>query len=144
METQSIIEAQNAIETYFIKAYLIYLPIIIVLTFFVARTLFQSGKSFMLDIFHGREEIANATNQLFKVGFYLLNLGFGLLIMKISYAELGNDRQLIEILSGKVGRFAIYLGIMLFFNLYLFFRGKKKAKENKAQKVPLKINYEEK
>ena len=28
----------------------------------------------MLDIFKGREEIANATNKLFETGFYLLNL----------------------------------------------------------------------
>ncbi len=125
-------------ETYFIKAYLIYLPIIIILTFFVARTLFQSGKVFMIDIFNGREEIAKATNQLFKVGFYLLNLGFGLLIMKIAidYNELlDSNRELIEILSGKIGRFALYLGVMLFFNLYLFFRGKKKAAENRKGKV---------
>lgn len=119
-------------ETYFIKAYLIYLPIVLVLTYLVARTLFQSGKTFMLDIFNGRKEIAHATNQLFKVGFYLLNLGFGLLIMKISIYHnevFDTNRELIEILSGKIGKFAVYLGVMLFFNLFLFFRGKKKAKE---------------
>ena len=124
-------------ETYFIKAYLIYLPVVIVLTYFVARTLFQSGRIFMLDIFGGREEIAEATNQLFKVGFYLLNLGFGLLIMKIAVNynnPMDTNRELIEILTGKIGRFAVYLGIMLFFNLYLFFRGKKKAKENRKIK----------
>ncbi|MAY82626.1 MAG: hypothetical protein CMP59_00690 [Flavobacteriales bacterium] len=124
-------------ESYFIKAYLIYLPIVIVLTFLVARTLFQSGKTFMLDIFSGREEIANATNQLFKVGFYLLNLGFGLLIMKVSVygsEHLDSNRELIEILSGKIGKFAVYLGIMLFFNLFLFFRGKKKAREQRIQR----------
>lgn len=134
-------------EIYFIKAYLIYLPIVIVLTYFVARTLFQSGKIFMLDIFHGRKEIATATNQLFKVGFYLLNLGFGLLIMKIATVynnPFDTNRELIEVLSGKVGRFAVYLGIMLFFNLYLFFRGKKKAKQNAAAKTEGKVIYDKK
>lgn len=131
-------------EKYFITAYLIYLPVIILLTIFVARTLFQSGKSFMLDIFHGREGIANATNELFKVGFYLLNIGFGLLIMKIAYSihnPLDTYREVIEILSGKIGRFAVYLGIMLFFNLYLFFRGKKKAKENAMPKKAPKVLF---
>jgi F0F1-type ATP synthase assembly protein I len=37
-----------------------------------------------------------------------------------------------EELSSKLGGFSIYLGITLFFNLFLFFRGKKKAKENQA------------
>ncbi|MFJ7359353.1 hypothetical protein [Pedobacter suwonensis] len=38
--------------------------------------------------------------------------------------------NLIETLSAKIGGFAIYLGMMLFINLYFFFRGKRKAKEN--------------
>jgi hypothetical protein len=40
---------------------------------------------------------------------------------------------LIEQLSYKIGGFTIYLGIMLFLNLYLFFRGKRKAKENRME-----------
>lgn len=108
--------------------YAIYLPIAIFLTYYVSRTLFQNGKIYMLDIFKGREEIANATNKLFETGFYLLNLGFALMILTIN--EYRNDYQtLIEALSYKIGGFSIYLGFMLFFNLYFFFRGKRKAKE---------------
>ena len=108
--------------------YAIYLPIAIFLTYYVSKTLFQNGKIYMLDIFKGREEIANATNKLFETGFYLLNLGFALMILTIS--EYKNDYQtLIEALSYKIGGFSIYLGIMLFVNLYFFFRGKRKAKE---------------
>lgn len=108
--------------------YAIYLPIAIFLTYYVSRTLFQNGKIYMLDIFKGREEIANATNKLFETGFYLLNLGFALMILTIS--EYKNDYQtLIEALSYKIGGFSIYLGLMLFVNLYFFFRGKRKANE---------------
>lgn len=112
-------------------AYLIYLPIIIVLTWYVAHTLFKNSKVFMLDIFSGKTEIANATNTLFETGFYLLNLGFALLIMEVAY-EITNNRSLLEILSAKIGGFAIYLGIMLFFNLYLFFRGRRISKMKTA------------
>ena len=108
-------------------AYLIYLPVIIVLTWYVAHTLFKNSKVFMLDIFSGKQEIAYATNTLFETGFYLLNLGFALLIMEVSY-QITNSRSLLEILSSKIGGFAIYLGIMLFFNLYLFFRGRRISK----------------
>jgi len=109
--------------------YFIYLPIALTLTFIVSRTLFKNGKIFMLDIFKGREEIANATNRLFETGFYLLNLGFALMILKLDVYE-NTYQALVEALSYKVGGFSIYLGIMLFFNLYFFFRGKRKAKEN--------------
>ena len=110
--------------------YFIYLPIALGLTYFVARTLFKNGKVFMLDIFNGQEEIANATNMLFKVGFYLLNLGYALLILKISSYDFNETYQnLIEVLSQKIGGFTIYLGIMLFFNLFLFFKGRKKSRQ---------------
>jgi hypothetical protein len=112
-------------------AYVIYLPVIIVLTWYVAHTLFKNSKVFMLYIFHGKTDIALSTNTLFETGFYLLNLGFALLIMEVS-AEISNSRNLLEILSAKVGGFAIYLGIMLFFNLYLFFRGRRISKMRSA------------
>ena len=108
-------------------AYLIYLPIVTVLTWYVAHTLFKNSKVFMLDIFHGKADIATATNKLFETGFYLLNLGFAFWVMEISYA-VSNQQSLLEILSAKIGGFCIYLGVMLFFNLYLFFRGRRKAK----------------
>ena len=109
-------------------AYLIYLPIVILLTWYVAHTLFKNSKVFMLDIFHGRTEIAFSTNKLFETGFYLLNLGFALWILEIP-SSIFNERVLLEKLSVKIGGFSIYLGVMLFFNLYLFFRGKKVAKQ---------------
>ncbi len=115
-----------------IIAYSIYLPVTIGLTYYVARVLFRNGKVFMLDIFRGREEIATSTNKLFQVGFYLLNIGFALLTLK-SKGLIASTQGVFEVLSEKIGGFSIYLGIMLFMNLYLFFRGKKKAKENQLR-----------
>jgi hypothetical protein len=114
--------------SYTVIAYFIYLPIAILLTWYVAQTLFRNGLVFMRDIFFGREEIAKATNSLFKIGFYLLNIGFALFILQI-YGTLNGVQGIIEVLSTKIGGFSIYLGIMLFFNLFLFFRGKKVAKQ---------------
>lgn len=112
--------------------YFIYVPVALLLTYVVSRTLFKNGKIFMMDIFKGREEIADATNRLFETGFYLLNIGFALRILEI---DLYNDtyQELVEALSFKIGGFAIYLGVMLFLNLYFFFRGKRKARENAAE-----------
>lgn len=109
--------------------YAIYLPIAIALTFYVSKTLFRNSKIYMLDIFKGREEIANATNKLFETGFYLLNLGFALLILEMNIYQ-DSYQLLIEKVSYKIGGFTIYLGVMLFLNLYFFFRGKRKSNEN--------------
>lgn len=108
--------------------YAIYLPIALFLTYYVSKTLFKNSKVYMLDIFKGREEIAIATNKLFETGFYLLNLGFALMILEMNVYN-DSYQNLIEALSYKIGGFAIYLGLMLFLNLYFFFRGKRKARE---------------
>ncbi|UYQ94585.1 hypothetical protein MKQ68_05705 [Chitinophaga horti] len=117
-------------------AYLIYLPLVILVTWYVARTLFKNGRVFMLDIFNGKTEIAFATTRLFETGFYLLNLGFAFWIMNI-YNNVEDNTQLLEVLSHKIGGFCIYLGVMLFFNLYLFFRGRRVARERaRMQELP--------
>lgn len=108
--------------------YAVYVPIALGLTFYVSRTLFKNSKIYMLDIFKGRNEIAIATNKLFETGFYLLNLGFALMILKLN-PYITTYQSLVEALSYKIGGFAVYLGIMLFINLYFFFRGKRKASQ---------------
>lgn len=113
--------------TYNLTAYAIYLPIILTLTVIVSELLFRNAKVFMMDIFHQKSDIALATNSLFKVGFYLLNFGFALLI--IEFNQLITGESLVVGLSKKVGGFSIYLGLMLLFNLLLFMRGRKKSNE---------------
>lgn len=110
-------------------AYLIYLPIAILMTILVAKTLFKNGLIFMNDIFHQKLEIAGATNSLFKIGFYLLNIGFALAI--IHMYKIDNAEDLIVSLSTKLGGFAIYLGAMLMCNLVLFMKGRSRALNKK-------------
>ncbi|MCB4807700.1 hypothetical protein LG651_05515 [Tamlana sp. 62-3] len=116
-----------------IIGYVIYLPIVIALTIFVSKMLFKNGKIFMIDIFKGKETIALATNKLFETGFYLINIGFALFIMQIHYYSQTpiTSQTLMELLSKKIGGFTIYLGVMLFINLFLFFRGRRKSNQTK-------------
>ncbi|HLV45481.1 MAG TPA: hypothetical protein VKY32_00410 [Flavobacterium sp.] len=112
-------------------AYFIYLPIAIGLTYYVAFVLFKNSLVYMNDIFQNRPDVAKATNNLFRIGFYLLNVGFALYILEMSFSYNAGTQQLIEQLSYKVGGFSIYLGIMLFINMFLFFRGKKISKQRR-------------
>ena len=118
--------------------YTIYLPIVILLTLYVAHILFRNANVFMLEIFSGKTEIALSTNKLFEVGFYLINIGFALLILKFKLPNgeiLDTKQELMEVLSYKIGGFSIYLGVMMFLNLLMFFRGRRKAKEGKRRAV---------
>ncbi len=109
-----------------LTAYYIYLPVVITLTLIVANQLFKNGKIFMFDIFSGQKDIAMATNSLFKIGFYLLNIGFALTI--IYFKEMTGSADMIVRLSTKIGGFMIYLGLMMMLNLLLFMRGRKAAR----------------
>lgn len=109
-----------------LTAYYIYLPVVISLTLIVANQLFKNGKIFLFDIFSGQKDIALATNSLFKIGFYLLNIGFALTI--IYFDEIAGKADMIVRLSTKIGGFMIYLGMMMLLNLLLFMRGRKAAR----------------
>ena len=108
-------------------AYAIYLPISIGLTTFVSQHLFKNSKIFMLDIFNQQEDIAMATNKLFKIGFYLINIGFALKIIKIY--SLSDYKNLVEVLSTKLGGFSIYLGIVMVIFIVFFLNGRKASKK---------------
>ncbi|SHG16380.1 hypothetical protein [Chryseobacterium vrystaatense] len=111
--------------TYNFTAYMIYLPIVIALTVLVSQFLFKNSKTFMIDIFHQKKDIAMATNSLFKIGFYLLNIGFALCI--IEFFQIETVERLVVALSKKIGGFSIYLGLMMLLNLLLFLKGRKHA-----------------
>ncbi|WP_294198929.1 hypothetical protein [uncultured Chryseobacterium sp.] len=111
--------------TYNFEAYMIYLPIVILLTVLVSQFLFKNSRTFMIDIFHQKEDIAMATNSLFKIGFYLLNIGFALCI--VEFFQIETVESLVVALSEKIGGFSIYLGIMMLLNLLLFLKGRKHA-----------------
>ena len=115
-----------------IIGYLIYLPIVVFLTIYVSKMLFKNGKLFMIDIFKGKEDIALATIKLFEIGFYLINIGWAMLTLEISYYGINemSYQSLIEILSKKIGGFSIYLGVMLFINLFFFFRGRRISRQS--------------
>ncbi|MBK1832697.1 hypothetical protein [Roseibacillus ishigakijimensis] len=108
-----------------ILTYSLYLCIAIPLTIWVARTLHKNGRVFLVKCFHEDEEMADSVNHLLVVGFYLVNIGFVALYLKLNQAVL-NARDVFEALAGKLGIVLLVLGAMHFFNIFLFTRTRKK------------------
>ncbi|MBA3767059.1 MAG: hypothetical protein H0W99_08750 [Acidobacteria bacterium] len=109
-----------------VVTYLAYLAISIALTVWVAQTLHKNGKVFLVDVFQGNEALADSVNHLLVVGFYLINLGYVSLALKLGY-NLESMTEGIEALSWKVGMVLVVLGGMHFFNLYVFSRIRRKV-----------------
>lgn len=109
-----------------VLTYGLYLALAITLTIWVARTLHKSGRIFLVECFHGNEELADSVNHLLVVGFYLINIGFVSLYLKTTEEVLG-ARGVFEALSGKMGIVLLVLGGMHFFNLLVFTKMRKRA-----------------
>lgn len=116
---------------YILLTYALYLPITIALTIYVARTLFQNGRVFLVDIFHRNEILADSVNRLLLVGFYLINIGYAVYTLKI-FTEINSVQVVVEALSLKLGAIILILGCMHFFNLFVFFKLRKRANEHAA------------
>ena len=113
---------------YIIPTYVTYLLVTIALTIWVAKTLFKNGKVFLVDIFHGNKELADSVNNLLLVGFYLVNIGYAVYTLQIN-SGIVSAQAMIEMLSVKGGFIILLLGAMHFFNLFVFFKLRKKATE---------------
>lgn len=121
--------------TFTVWMYLAYLAISVGLTIWVARTLHKNGRVFLVDSFLGNTGLADSVNHLLVVGFYLVNIGFVTLALK--YGDKAVDAQTaLEILSSKVGLVLVVLGVMHFFNLYVFGAMRRRAIREKHTPPP--------
>lgn len=111
---------------YIVLTYSLYLVISIALTIWVARTLSKNGRVFLVDCFHQNTELADSVNHLLVVGFYLINVGFIALFLKIGLT-IDAAQGVFEALSSKVGVVLLVLGGMHFFNLFVFSKVRRRA-----------------
>lgn len=119
-----------------VGTYLAYLTVSVPLIVWVATTLARNGKVFLADVFGGNDELAVAVNKLLVVGFYLLNLGFVVLFLRISdpVEDLGG---LFDTLSIKVGVVMLTLGVLHFFNVYVFNAIRRRSRMESLRSAPV-------
>jgi len=122
--------------TWTVGTYVVYLLITVPLTIWVASTLSRNGRVFLEDVFTGDEALANAVNKLLVVGFYLLNLGFVVLFLRISepVEELSG---LFDTLSVKVGVVMLTLGVLHFLNVYVFNAIRRRSRMENLRSAPV-------
>jgi hypothetical protein len=112
---------------YIVACYVTYLVLSLTVTVWVARTLHKNGRVFLVDTFHGNNELADSVNHLLVVGFYLINIGYVALALRTT-ENLASLRESIELVSDKMGIVLLVLGGMHFFNLFVFSRMRKRTR----------------
>ena len=115
--------------------YAIYLVVSVAVTVWVARTLHKNGRVFLVDSMAGNETLADSVNHLLVVGFYLINVGYVAWMLRAT-EHVTALRQAIELLADKLGTVLLVLGLMHFFNLYVFSRIRRRALDSGAPFVP--------
>ena len=117
---------------YTVITYIGYLTVAVPLTIWVAKTLHKNGRVFLLRSMRGDESVTDSINHLLVVGFYLVNLGFVSLYLKLN-REVAEISGVFEALSAKLGIVMLILGGMHFFNIWLF---NKMGREKEPPKPP--------
>ncbi len=109
--------------------YLPYAAIAITLTVWLARTLSRHGEVFLKDVFPTKPALATALNQLLVIGFYLVNLGWALLLLQVDHKAILDAADVTEILTSKLGLLLLLLGAAHLVNLMVFHRIRRGSKE---------------
>ena len=125
---------------YVVHAYIAYLLVSLAVTVWVARTLHKNGRVFLLEAFHGNNELADSVNHLLVVGFYLVNLGWMVSAVE-SYYPIDTPRTLIEFVSHKTGTILLVLGAMHFLNMFVLNKFRRRAQE-RYMPPPIPQNYQ--
>jgi hypothetical protein len=103
-----------------IAVYAAYVVVAIALTSWLARTLFRSGSTFLHDVFAEKPALADAVNRLLVVGFFMLNLGYALFILRSSRGLDGFEA--VQFLVNRLALLLVSLAVLHFVNVIVFWR----------------------
>ncbi|MEY9876045.1 hypothetical protein ABH931_005552 [Streptacidiphilus sp. MAP12-33] len=120
-----------------VVTYVVYLALSLSLTVWVGRTLSRAGRVFLADVFHGNEKLAEAVNHLLVVGFYLVNLGFVALWLRVGDNDVQDVPGVFRALSYKVGTVLLVLGVMHLLNVYVLNRFRVSARTRNEPRPPV-------
>lgn len=115
---------------YGIIIYVVYAAVAIGMTALLARTLFRAGAVFLDDVFDGNHRLAGAVNRLLVVGFYMLNLGYGLFLLRAEPQETAFDA--VAYLVNRLAILLVTLGVIHFVNVFVFWRIRQRAELKNA------------
>jgi hypothetical protein len=118
-----------------LSIYIAYFLASLGMTIWVARTLRKNGRTFLVESFTGKPELADSVNHLLLVGFYLINLGFILLFLRVGLKPAGLV-QGVEYISTKLGIVILVLGAMHFFNMFILSRIRKRVPMHQPPPLP--------
>ena len=107
-------------DTQIMIVYVLYGVVAIYLVVWLAKTLYKNGETFLLDVFSRKKDVAHALNRMLVTGFYMLNLGYALLLLPGARPQ--GTVEPAELLLPKLGILLVTLGVVHFLNMFVFWK----------------------
>ena len=105
---------------YNILSYFIYGCITVYIIYWVGKLFHRSGRIFILRLFHENESMADTTNNILLIAYYLFNIGYS--VVQFSFWEkVSGIESMIASVAMKTGVLVTILAITHYFNLYLIY-----------------------
>lgn len=96
--------------------YIIYLLITVFVILRVGHILYRSGRIFIVNCLHGDTITADAINSILLSGYYLMNTGYAVYVLKMSQRVVCWQGA-VEAIATKTGGIVLTLGLMHIFNV---------------------------
>lgn len=120
-----------------VLVYLVYMAVAVGLTYWLARTLFRAGGVFLESVFEGRRELGDAVNRLLVTGFYMLNLGYALYLVRSEPQS--NAFEAMQFLVNRFAVLLVTLGLIHFVNVFVFWRIRSRHEQSTTPIAPQAI-----
>jgi hypothetical protein len=121
-----------------ILTYIIYLLVTVLVIVRVGHLLHRHGRIFIINCLHGDVALADAVNRILLSGYYLVNVGYTVLALKIR-VTITSVLEMTETLGKKIGWIVLILGIMHIFNVSILLISDRK-RTNRELNALKKIN----
>src|SRR5688500_11558974 len=101
-------------------AYIIYLFITYLITVHVGLMFYRNGRVYILRLLHGDEKLTDSINNILLIGYYLLNLGYGALMIN-TWKTIITWTELVGSIATMTGKIMLTLAIIHFFNMAVIY-----------------------
>ena len=105
--------------SYNLIAYSIYIPLMLFVTFWIGRKLHKHGTVYLNAIFKEYLQVALAANDALLIAYYLLNIGYTLVIL-FFWEAVATWHSLVQTLSFNVSLILLVLAGIHFCNIIIF------------------------
>ena len=101
-------------------AYIIYLFITCLITIRAGLLFYRNGNIYLLNLLQGDEPLTQFINKMLLTGYYLLNLGYTVVMIRF-WKTIHNPEEMIISIAAITGRIMLLLAMMHFFNMAVIY-----------------------